>query len=69
MNEDELTRDAGGTITGTRYYGHSGEAVAMRQSSGNVYLLGGSHQGSVSIAVQAVTGTLSRQLSVPRPQS
>ncbi len=39
----------------------------MRKSSGSnpVYMLGGSHQGSTSIAVQNGTGTVSRQLYTP----
>ncbi len=39
----------------------------MRKSSGSnpVYMLGGSHQGSTSIAVRNGTGAVSRQLYTP----
>ncbi|MEV0783269.1 RHS repeat-associated core domain-containing protein [Streptomyces sp. NPDC050423] len=61
---NELTVAADGTKTGTRYYTHNGETVAMR-TGGTISYLISDHQGTAMSAVTAVTLALTRRKQLP----
>ena len=56
--------EAGGKVTGTRYYAAGEATVAMRTPSGLTWLTS-DNQGSTSLAVKADTGAVSRQRYSP----
>jgi RHS repeat-associated protein len=53
----ELHRAAGGAVTATRYYSHNGMVVAVRSNSNVVTWLGGDHNGTHHIAIDASSPT------------
>ncbi|MFJ6437273.1 RHS repeat-associated core domain-containing protein [Streptomyces sp. NPDC091416] len=61
---NELTVAANGTKTGTRYYTHNGETVAMR-TGGTISYLISDHQGTAMTAVTVVTLALTRRKQLP----
>ncbi|WP_406411924.1 hypothetical protein OG923_23800 [Streptomyces halstedii] len=63
-NGDELTVAANGTKTGTRYYTHNGETVAVRTGGTISYLLS-DHQGTAMTAVTVGTLALTRRKQLP----
>ncbi|MFC4060623.1 RHS repeat-associated core domain-containing protein, partial [Planomonospora corallina] len=61
-------RSAGGQVTATRYYtGPDGSTVAMRDVSGVKWLASGLH-GSAQLAIDDVTGEVSRERYLPYGQ-
>ncbi|MFI1936631.1 RHS repeat-associated core domain-containing protein [Streptomyces purpureus] len=63
-NGDELKVSAGGAKTGTRYYTHNGETVAVRQGAETAYLFG-DHQGTAMAAVALGTLAITRRKQLP----
>ncbi|MFS0692852.1 RHS repeat-associated core domain-containing protein [Streptomyces nitrosporeus] len=61
---DEITLAANGTKTGTRYYTHNGETVAVR-TGGTVSYLINDNQGTAMTAITAGTLTLTRRKQLP----
>ncbi len=61
---DELKVAANGTKTGTRYYTHGGETVAVRTGATISYLIG-DHQGTSQIAVDVVTLGFTQRKQLP----
>ncbi|MEU6717481.1 RHS repeat-associated core domain-containing protein [Nonomuraea sp. NPDC046802] len=59
---------AAGKVTGTRYYTHAGQTVAVRTAKGVSWLLG-DHQGSPQLAIDAATGQESRRRHLPFGES
>jgi len=57
-------RLAGSTVTGKRFYGHAGEAVAMRTGS-TVHWLSGDQHGTVSLAIKADDLSVTRRRFQP----
>ncbi|WP_433334975.1 polymorphic toxin-type HINT domain-containing protein [Spirillospora sp. CA-294931] len=54
LPETELhTTPGASTVTGTRYYTHNGDSVAMRDTTGGLRYLTGDHQGTAQIAINA----------------
>ncbi|MFN0093330.1 MAG: RHS repeat-associated core domain-containing protein, partial [Dehalococcoidia bacterium] len=49
----------------TRWYQHGGETVAVRQPGGALFWLGGNHQGSNEVAVNAGNGAITVQRFTP----
>ncbi len=63
-NSDELNVTADGTKTGTRYYTHNGETVAVR-TGGTISYLISDHQGTAMTAVTVGTLALTRRKQLP----
>ncbi|MFF5621051.1 RHS repeat-associated core domain-containing protein [[Kitasatospora] papulosa] len=63
-NGDELTLAANGTKTGTRYYTHNGETVAVR-TGGTISYLVSDHQGTAMTAITVGSLALTRRKQLP----
>lgn len=63
-NGDELTLAADGTKTGTRYYTHNGETVAVR-TGGTISYLINDNQGTAMTAIAVDTLALTRRKQLP----
>lgn len=63
-NGDQLHAAANGTKTGTRYYTHIGETVAVRTGSKISYLLS-DHQGTAMTAIAVGTLAITRRKQLP----
>ncbi|MFF7205328.1 RHS repeat domain-containing protein [Streptomyces sp. NPDC008141] len=63
-NGNELTASATGTKTGTRYYTHNGETVAVRSGADISYLMS-DHQGTSLTAISVVTLAITRRKQLP----
>ncbi|MGW9373793.1 RHS repeat domain-containing protein [Streptomyces xanthophaeus] len=63
-NGDELKATAGGTKTGTRYYVHAGQTVAVRTGA-NVSYLVSDHQGTAMTALAITTLAVTRRKQTP----
>ncbi|WP_082859859.1 RHS repeat-associated core domain-containing protein [Alloactinosynnema sp. L-07] len=50
-----------GAITGTRYYSHAGQVIAMRVAGGNVQYLHADHHGTAQVAMNAVGFAVTRR--------
>ncbi|MGW8993901.1 RHS repeat domain-containing protein [Streptomyces zhihengii] len=61
---NELKATADGTKTGTRYYTHNGETVAVRTGNTISYLLA-DHQGTAMTAIAAGTLAITRRKQLP----
>ncbi|PBC71062.1 RHS repeat-associated protein [Streptomyces sp. TLI_235] len=61
-NGNEVALTAGGTPTGTRYYGFLGKTVAVRSHGQLSYLLS-DHQGTATTSVDAATQAVTRRKS------
>ncbi|MEV0810322.1 ricin-type beta-trefoil lectin domain protein [Micromonospora sp. NPDC050200] len=62
----EELRLTGNTVTGTRYYTHTGSTVAVRKAgSTTVTWLAADHQNSANLTVDPITGTLQRRWYTP----
>ncbi|MET8748302.1 hypothetical protein [Streptomyces sp. NPDC004728] len=61
---NELTVAANGTKTGTRYYTHNGETVAVRTGATTSYLIS-DHQGTAMTAITVGTLALTRRKQLP----
>ncbi|WP_331741061.1 RHS repeat-associated core domain-containing protein [Streptomyces sp. NBC_00055] len=61
---DELTLAASGTKTGTRYYTHNGETVAVR-TGGTISYLISDHQGTAMTAITVGTLAITRRKQLP----
>jgi RHS repeat-associated protein len=56
LSTEEVSRDSGGTITGTRYYTHNGATIAMRVGGANIQYLQADQHGTNQVAVKAEAG-------------
>ncbi|MGX7824617.1 RHS repeat-associated core domain-containing protein [Actinokineospora sp. 24-640] len=56
---------AGGNPTATRYYGHSGRIVAMRQGTGPLTWLAADHQSTAQLAIDSDTQQVTRRRQLP----
>ncbi|MCX5345765.1 RHS repeat domain-containing protein [Streptomyces atratus] len=63
-NGDELTLAANGTKTGTRYYTHNGETVAVR-TGGTISYLISDYQGTAMTAITVGTLAITRRKQLP----
>ncbi|MEV6395909.1 RHS repeat-associated core domain-containing protein [Streptomyces sp. NPDC051907] len=63
-NGDELKLNANGAKTGTRYYTHNGETVAVRTGANISYLMS-DHQGTATTAIAAGTLATTRRKQLP----
>ncbi|WP_442806518.1 RHS repeat domain-containing protein [Streptomyces sp. NBC_01022] len=63
-NGDQLDLAANGTKTGTRYYTHNGETVAVRTGSAVSYLIS-DHQGTAMSAIAVGTLAITRRKQLP----
>ncbi len=71
---NELHLNPDGTVTGTRYYTHDGETVAVRTPDSPVHFLVSDHQGTAMLAVslavgQAVIRRKQLPFGAPRPKT
>ncbi|MFW6725206.1 RHS repeat domain-containing protein [Streptomyces sp. MAR4 CNY-716] len=53
---NELRLNADGSVTGTRYYAHDGETVAVRTPGSPMHFLVSDHQGTAMLAVSLAAG-------------
>ncbi|WP_308457939.1 polymorphic toxin-type HINT domain-containing protein [Streptomyces sp. SM11] len=49
------------TVKATRYYSFAGETIAVRQNNGDMAFLASDHQGTSSLAINAVTGAVAQR--------
>nr|WSX50858.1 RHS repeat protein [Streptomyces sp. NBC_00974] len=63
-NGDELKATAAGAKTGTRYYTHAGQTVAVRTGSQVSYLIT-DHQGTATTAIALTTLAVTRRKQLP----
>ncbi|MEV7276045.1 RHS repeat-associated core domain-containing protein [Streptomyces sp. NPDC093111] len=62
----ELKLATGGTaVEATRYYSFSGQSIAVRQDTNELYFLGADQQGTGLVAIAAMTGAFTRRRQDP----
>ncbi|MEV8371308.1 RHS repeat-associated core domain-containing protein [Kribbella sp. NPDC056861] len=64
FGQTELLLEPSGTVTGTRYYQHGEQTVAVRVG-GNLSWLGSDHHGTPDLAIDAGTQSFQRRRSTP----
>lgn len=70
LDNSELRLDVSTrALSSTRYYVFNGQTVAVRTGAGGLKLLVDDHQGTASLAVDAVSGQVSRRRNTPFGES
>ncbi|MFF1822993.1 RHS repeat domain-containing protein [Kribbella sp. NPDC058245] len=64
FGEAELLLEPDGKVTGTRYYRHSGQTVAVR-TPGKLHWLGTDHHGTPNLAIDADNQSFERRRTTP----
>ncbi|MGW0434800.1 RHS repeat-associated core domain-containing protein [Micromonospora sp. NPDC003197] len=64
LPNQEVEVNTGGAVSGTRYYTHAGETVAVRTNTGLSWLMA-DPQGTSTVAVETATQTVSRRYYAP----
>ncbi|MFC0622876.1 RHS repeat domain-containing protein [Kribbella deserti] len=64
FGDTELLLQPSGTVTGTRYYNHGKQTVAVR-TEGKLTWLGSDHHGTPNLAIDAATQTFQRRRTTP----
>ncbi|MFF1449373.1 polymorphic toxin-type HINT domain-containing protein [Streptomyces sp. NPDC058274] len=65
LGAQEIRLDTGkSTLTGTRYYSHGGQQIAVRTAAGVTWLIGGQN-GTAEIAVKAADSALVQRRTLP----